>query len=337
MTSASSRMARLCASVRTAAEHGSSMCHRFRIRTIAFDGSVSDPDIGDTALATWTFPDDWQSVPMTPGRSVNHTFYKAGVYPVSLTAVDTHGARSSAFVNVMIGESFDDCSTPRVIPSNATLPLSIIINNEMASLQGSDPTLQCVLRVYDSLWFEFTSPADGIYEFSTCGTSNYSALSLWNGPACGPYVASACSTGPCASGDGSRMQFTALSGQTVRVQVSKFVSYDAGRSFTLSLSKVDNSATVPMITSVSAMNGPVAGGTSVIVGGANFKEPLTLSFGGSPAAATLIDSEHIAATTPPHAAGTVDIAITDAQGKIGTLSGGFTYFGTLPQRRRAVH
>ncbi len=304
--------------------------------TIAFEGSVSDPDSGDTANATWTFPDDWESLPMTPGRSVAHTFYKAGNYPVTLTAVDRHGARSSAFVNVIVSEAFDDCSTPRLIPSNAALPLSFVINNETASLQPSDPAPQCVSRAYDSLWFEFTPPADGTYEFSTCGTSNYSALSIWSGPACGPYVANACSSGPCPSGDGSRMQFTALSGQTVRLQVSKFVSYDAGRSFTLSLSKVDSSGAVPVITSVSAMSGPAAGGTSVTIGGVNFKEPLTLSFGGSMTSVTLIDSEHIAATTPPHVAGTVDITVTDAQGKIATLSGGFTYFGNLPQRRRVV-
>src|SRR6266851_4316329 len=37
---------------------------------MAFEGSMSDPDDGDTVTGTWTFPDDWQTVPMTPGRIV---------------------------------------------------------------------------------------------------------------------------------------------------------------------------------------------------------------------------------------------------------------------------
>ena len=59
---------------------------------IAFESSMSDPDDGDTVTGTWTFPDDWQTVPITPGRSVTHTFYRSGIYPVTLTATDNHGS-----------------------------------------------------------------------------------------------------------------------------------------------------------------------------------------------------------------------------------------------------
>ena len=216
-----------------------------------------------------------------------------------------------------------------MIPSNATLPLSVIVNNEVASSQSSDPAPRCLpSATAGSLWFEFTPAADGSYEFSIPGSPVPRTLSLWSGPACGPYV-------PVANGCGSGLsvQFSGITGRTVRLQVSTYLSsLLVARSFTLTISKADSSGSVPVITSVSAMSGPAAGGTPLIIGGRNLKEGLTVSFGGVPATAVTLMDYRLWATTPAHVAGNVDITITTADGKIATLAGAFTYVGEVPPR-----
>ena len=86
---------------------------------------------------------------------------------------------------------------------------------------------------------------------------------------------------------------------------------------------------VPTITGVSPNLGSSAGGTSVTINGTNFFNPSTVTFGGV-AATNVVDVNNptITATTPAHAAGPVDVVVTDGGvclGISGTLPNGFTY------------
>ena len=157
--------------------------------TLTFRGTVSDPDAGDSASATWAFTDDWELVSRSgKTSSVRHTFNQAGAFWVSLSARDTHGARNAATVLVSVYEPFDNCATPLVIPTNGPFPFSIHTSNEDATVEGSDPT-SC-FGALNTTWFEFTPTVSGAYQFTIDRLPfNYSMIvSIWTGPRCGPYT-----------------------------------------------------------------------------------------------------------------------------------------------------
>jgi hypothetical protein len=64
----------------------------------------------------------------------------------------------------------------------------------------------------------------------------------------------------------------------------------------------------------------------VTVTGTGFVSGATVKLGGTTATnVTVNSSSTITATTPAHAAGTVDVVVTNSDGQSGTLSGGYTY------------
>jgi hypothetical protein len=90
----------------------------------------------------------------------------------------------------------------------------------------------------------------------------------------------------------------------------------------------------PVVNSVTPNTGSTAGGTAVSISGANFFNPSTVTFGGVAATnVVVVNSTTITATTPAHAAGAVDVVVTDGGaciGATGRLPGGFTYAPAAP-------
>ena len=84
--------------------------------------------------------------------------------------------------------------------------------------------------------------------------------------------------------------------------------------------------TAPTVASITPASGPIAGGTAVTITGTNFVSGATVSFGGTAATGvTVVSSTSITATAPAHAAGAVDLVVTNPNGQNGTLSNGYTY------------
>jgi len=80
------------------------------------------------------------------------------------------------------------------------------------------------------------------------------------------------------------------------------------------------------VSSASPSSGPTAGGTVVTVAGSNFSSGATVSFGGSPASnVSFVSSTQLKATTPAHAAGTVNVVVTNPGGASVTLANAFSY------------
>jgi outer membrane protein OmpA-like peptidoglycan-associated protein len=88
----------------------------------------------------------------------------------------------------------------------------------------------------------------------------------------------------------------------------------------------------PTITSVSPASGSFAGGTSVIITGANYIAGTAVTFDGTAATSVVINSlTQITATTPAHVAGFVDVTVTSAEGTaLVPLVGGYEYTTALP-------
>jgi hypothetical protein len=82
----------------------------------------------------------------------------------------------------------------------------------------------------------------------------------------------------------------------------------------------------PTIASASPIAGSAAGGTAVTITGTSFQSGANVSFGGANSGAvTYVSSTQLKAVTPAHAAGTVDIVVTNPDRQAATLAGGFTY------------
>jgi hypothetical protein len=88
-------------------------------------------------------------------------------------------------------------------------------------------------------------------------------------------------------------------------------------------------SSAPTITSISPNSGSVNGGTAVTITGTNFVAGATVTLGGTPATnVVVVSGTSITATTPAHAAGAVNVVVTDSGGS-GTLTNGFTYITTV--------
>jgi large repetitive protein len=88
-------------------------------------------------------------------------------------------------------------------------------------------------------------------------------------------------------------------------------------------------ANVPTVTGISPNAGPLAGGTSLTITGSNFTGATSVTIGGTAATGLIVvNATTITATTPAHAAGTVDVVVT-TPGGTGTGTGLFTY-ATVP-------
>jgi hypothetical protein len=92
-----------------------------------------------------------------------------------------------------------------------------------------------------------------------------------------------------------------------------------------------STAPAPAITTVSPNTGATAGGTSVTISGSNFQPGATVKFGNTPAtSAQITNSTQIQATTPAKAAGSVNVAVTNADGQVATNASAFTFAGANP-------
>ena len=91
------------------------------------------------------------------------------------------------------------------------------------------------------------------------------------------------------------------------------------------------SAPAPTVSSVTPNTGTSNGGTGVTITGTGFLAGATVSLGGTAATGvTVVSSTSITATTAAHAAGTVNVVVTNTDAQSGTLANGYTYTGTNP-------
>jgi hypothetical protein len=82
----------------------------------------------------------------------------------------------------------------------------------------------------------------------------------------------------------------------------------------------------PTVTAVSPNTGSTGGGTSVTITGANFVGTPSVVIGGANATSEVfVNSTTLTATTPAHAAGIVNVVVTNPDAQSGTLTNGYAY------------
>lgn len=84
----------------------------------------------------------------------------------------------------------------------------------------------------------------------------------------------------------------------------------------------------PVLTDVSPAIGPAVGGTVVTITGSHFTPTATVKFGSDTALVTGRTADTgITIVTPAHAAGSVDVTVTNPDGQVARATGAFTYVG----------
>jgi hypothetical protein len=87
----------------------------------------------------------------------------------------------------------------------------------------------------------------------------------------------------------------------------------------------------PTVSTISPAFGPTAGGTAVTITGASFVSGATVSIGGTAATwVSFVSSTTLTATTGAHAAGTVNVVVTNPDLQTGTLASSFAYGALTP-------
>jgi len=85
-------------------------------------------------------------------------------------------------------------------------------------------------------------------------------------------------------------------------------------------------APLPLLSTVSPTSGPTTGGTAVKLTGQNFASGATVAFGAAAATSVVVASAtEIKAKTPPHAPGSVNVVVTNRDGRSATLASSFIY------------
>lgn len=87
----------------------------------------------------------------------------------------------------------------------------------------------------------------------------------------------------------------------------------------------------PSVSSISPSSGLTTGGTAITITGTGFLNGATVTLGGTAATnVTVVNSTTITASTPAHAAGAVNVIVTNSDAQSGTLTSGFTYTNPAP-------
>lgn len=298
--------------------------------TLTFTGTFSDPDIGDSATATWFFPDAWSTNTASSGASVSHTFNKAGRFPVTLVATDTHGAKAGAVVDVVVPEDGESCASPVVIPPTGPFPFTLTFNTEESTGEPTDPVPSCQgFTPNNGLWVSFTPSVSATFYVSACGSKAATVISGYTGNACGTYtpIVGMCLKNYSPNVDcalDASTSFAATAGTTYRFLVNNVYYNESGA---ISLTINQGSATFsPAVISISPSVGSGSGGTPVTITGSGFLAGAAVAIGGVAATAVnVITPQILTAMTGPHAPGLVGVTVTNPAAATATTPAAFTY------------
>ena len=167
---------------------------------VTVGATASDPD-GDPLTVRWLTTDTWREVGRASGvgavdATLDLELVSGGLYRLAAVATDSHGLGAADMVRVLATDPADGCAAPRVLAAAGPFPLEAVTTTSFAGVGSDDPTVTCAATGsdpdagrYGSTWFELTPEESGTYTISSCGSAPDTVLSVWTGPACGPYTA----------------------------------------------------------------------------------------------------------------------------------------------------
>jgi predicted secreted protein len=170
------------------------------------------------------------------------------------------------------------------------------------------------VKSYPSKGYKVTLPKSGTITLSA--SSNEIATNEFAFLVSTSYDASSSSKKYMAAGNGTTTTLTPGAYYIVLFTDNKYGKFRVNITF----------KALPNITSISPANGPIAGGTSVVITGINFTGTTAVKFGTTAATSYTVNSDTQIIATAPTGTGTVDVRVTTADGTSATSSADrFTY------------
>ena len=201
--------------------------------------------------------------------------------------------------------------------------------NDLLSNSGSTPSAWWTWTAPCS--FSRTSPTSFI---DTIGSSFDTVLGVFTGSSLGALTrfasdddAGGSLTSRVPSGSPGPTTLTITAGTVFQIRVRGFGVASTG-SIVLHIN-TPCATPAPTVTNVSPSIGPATGGTVVTITGNNFVTGAAVSAGGTAlTGVSVVDAATITGTMPAHAAGTVNVVVTNPNTQTSTLANGFTF--TVP-------
>jgi hypothetical protein len=245
------------------------------------------------------------SGPATGGTSVTVT----GTGFLSGAAVKFSG---TAATNVaVINDTTLVCTTPALPPGSSTVTVT--------NVDGQSGALAHA--------FTFIGPPEVTTVAPTSGTSNGGTIVTLEGSGfregAGVLVGGSPATNVTVE---SSTRLTATTPAHAAGVVDVIVRNSDNQSGTLMGGYTYVSPAAPSVTAISPGSGPSTGGTLVTITGTGFVNGSQVKVGGVAATSvTYVSATQLTAVTGAHAAGPVNVDVTNPDGSAGTLTGGYTY------------
>lgn len=282
----------------------------------------------------------------TPGGtsgtgSADHFTYNAAALP-SITAVNPNsGSTAGGTIVSITGSNFTGATTVN-FGSTAALGFKVISDTSITATAPAESAATIDITVTTASGTSTTSSSD-YYTFNAPSAPTVTAVSPTSGTTGGGTAVTITGTNfnlvtGITFGGTPASSFSDVSSTTVTVvapahaagTVDILVTAAGGTSAIVTADHFTYSAAAaPAITSISPTSGSSKGGTGVTINGSGFTGASTVKFGSVAAVSFVVNSDtKITATSPPEAAGTVDITVTTPTGTSATGSADqFTYSG----------
>ncbi|MDQ1539533.1 MAG: large repetitive protein, partial [Actinomycetota bacterium] len=302
---------------------------------------LTNTDSGSSTLSGGSSYTSTLTATLDPSSEAEkHPVTVSGTYPTGL--VPTAISAGAGWTNCLVtGQTFS-CTYPATdatpVTTGTTLPA---INVDFTVKAGASQTINATV-VQGQVTASDALPASGNdYATVSYGAATVSGMAPTSGPVSGGTAVVITGTnmygvtgvkfdttaGTAISYD-SNTQLTVYS--PAHAAASKTVTLAYGASSTASAGTFTWNAAAPTVTTIAPNNGPVAGGTSVVITGTGFTGTTAVSFGGVAATSFIVNSAtSITATSPPGTAGRVAVSVTTPSGTASTAPGaGFLYYVT---------
>jgi hypothetical protein len=289
-------------------------------------------------------------------QTITYTAGASGTVGLTLVVTNASGCSATNTSNVTINPN---PATPTITPTPAQVCASST-GNSAAGPAGatsyawsiSNGTITSATNIQTVTYTAGASGTVGltlvVTNASGCSATNTSNVTINAKPNATITAAASAQTGSTGNvasvanaGVGATYAWSVTGGTLTGGNNTPSITYTAGAVGTLTINvTVTNAAgcsdaksanvtvTPPpvTVTSVSPVGGTIAGGSAVTINGTGFNAGATVTFGGSAATNVVVVSAiKITARTPAHAAGSVNVTVTNTDTSNGTLTNGYLY------------
>lgn len=286
------------------------------VRVLSYDGGYTSDIV---AAITWASGGTVSGVPnnTTPADVINLSLGGLGSCTSDWqTAINGAVSRGTVVV-VSAGNSTADAAS--YTPANCSNVITVAAGTSAGTL--------ATFSNYGST-VEITAPGSGIWSTMNSGTTTPSSATYtsYSGTSmAAPHVSGVAALLLSADSTRTPAQILSIIQSTALGFPTTGSWYDCATSICGAGLLRAATTTTPVVYSTSPNTGPIAGGGSVTLTGINLGTATAVTFGGTSAAITAQTSTTLTVTAPAHAAGEVDIVVTNPNGS-GTSTGAYRYF-----------